>query len=161
MRTPHPKTVVVALLSAGLIAVLVYFAAMFFVVLPRAEATLDRAEVRLEPPPGPLGVGERGILLLSVDNRANRDAVRLRAVLVSPNLAELVHFDGEALRAQGARLEADRITWNREIPGGSAAQFTLIFQARKAGRDGGPVLMLFEVPRMSKGRAVPLTLEVR
>ncbi len=130
-------------------------------VLPRAEATLDRTAVRLEGPAAALAVGERGALVLRVDNRANRHPVRLRDVLVEPTLARLVHFDGEALRAQGASQEGDRIVWNREVPGGGAAEMTLPFQARTAGRQAGALLVLFEVPRMTKGRSLPLALEVR
>ncbi len=161
MRAPHPKTIVVGLLSAGLVALAAYFAAMDFVVLPRAEATLDRTAVRLEGPAGALAVGERGALVLRVDNLANRDPVRLRDVLMEPSLARLVHFDGEGLRAQGASQEGNRIAWNREIPGGGAAEMTLPFQARTAGRQEGALLVLFEVPRMTKGRSLPLTIEVR
>jgi len=160
MRAPHPKTIIVALLSAGFVILAAYFIVMNVVTLPRAEATLDRAAVRLEAPPA-LVLGERGALVLHVDNRANRDAVRFRDVLVSPSLTELLHFGGETLRAQGASQEGDRITWNRDVPGGSAAEITLPFQARKAGRHQGALLVLFEVPRMTKGKSVPLTIEVR
>jgi hypothetical protein len=158
MRVPHPKTVVVGLLSSVLIAGLAYFAAMFLVLLPRAEATLDRTAVRLEVP-GPLGVGERGTLLLRVDNRANRDPVRLRDALPSPGLAEALRFDGEGVRAQGAVLEGPRVVWNREIPGGGAADVSLPFYSRRAGRHEGSLLVLLDVPRMTKGRSLPLTIE--
>jgi hypothetical protein len=160
MRAPHPKTIVVGLLSAGFVVLVAYFVVMGLVTLPRAEATLDRAAVRLEGPAA-LAAGEPGALVLHVDNRANRDAVRFRDVLVSPNVTELVYFDGRALRAQGAALEGDRITWNREIPGGGTAELRLPFQARTAGRREGALLLLFEVPRMTKGKSLPLIIEVR
>ena len=160
MHIPHPKTILVGLLSAGFVVLAGYFVVMNVVTLPRAEATLDRAAVRLEGPPA-LAVGEQGALVLHVDNRANRDAVRLRDMLVTPNVSELVHLDGRALSGQGAALDGDRITWNREVPGGGAAELSLPFQARKAGRSQGALLLLFEVPRMTKGKALPLTIEVR
>jgi len=160
MRLPHPKIVVVGLLSAGFVALAVYFAAMNVVALPRAEATLDRTAVSLEAPPA-LAVGERGALVLHVDNRANSDAVRFRDALVSPSVTALVRFDDQAIGAQGAMLEGDRITWNREIPGGGAAELRLPFQAHKAGRRDGALLLLFQVPRMTKGKSLPLTIEVR
>ena len=136
-----------------------YFAIMDLVVLPRAEATLDRAVVRLEAPPA-LAVGERGALLLRVDNRANRESVRLRDVVASEPLADLVRFDGEALRAQGAMQEGPRIVWNREVPGGGNVELALPFQAKRAGRHTGALFVLFEVPRMTKGRSFAVTIEV-
>ncbi len=160
MRSPHPKTVVVGLLSAGFVVLAAYFVVMNVVTLPRAEATLDRAAVRLEAPPA-LAVGQQGALVLYVDNRANRDPVRLRDALVSPNVTQLITFEGQALRIQGAAREGDRIIWNREIPGGAAAELRLPFQARNAGRQEGALLLLFEVPRMTKGKALPFSLEVR
>lgn len=161
MRAPHPKTVVVGLLSAGMAALAVYFFLMNLVVLPRAEATLDRIAVRLEVPAGPLAVDAPGALVVRVDNRANRSPVRLRDLLLTPNLAELIHFEGQGLGAQGASEEGDRIVWNREVPGGGAAELRLPFRARRGGRRDGALLVLFEVPRMTKGRSLPLTLEVR
>ncbi len=160
LRAPHPKTIVVAALSAGLIALLAYFVAMDLVVLPRAEATLDRAVVRLEAPAA-LAVGDRGTLVFRVDNRANREAVRFRDVVATQELADALRFDGEALLAQGAIQEGARIVWNREIPGGGEAELVLPFQAKRAGRHAGALLVLCEVPRMTKGRSFPLMLEVR
>ena len=161
MRAPHPKTIIVGLLSAGLVLLAGYFAAMDFVVLPRAEATLDRTAVRLEGPAAALAVGERGTLVLRVDNRTNRDPVRLRDALLSPAVAEAVRLDGEALRAQGAALDGPRVIWDREIPAGSAVDLALPFHARRAGRHVGSLLVLLDVPRMTKGRSLPLAIEVR
>ncbi len=160
LRTPHPKTIVVGVLCAALVALAAYFAAMEFLVLPRAEATLDRLAVRLEAP-ATLAVGERGTLVFRVDNRANRQPVRFRDVVATQELADLLRFDGQALRAQGASLEGLRIVWNREIPAGAAVELALPFQPKRAGRHAGALLVLFEVPRMTKGRSFPLTLEVR
>ena len=160
LRIPHPKTIVVGLLSASLAALVAYFAIMDFVVLPRAEATLDRTVVHLEAPTA-LAMGERGALAFRVDNRANRDPVRLRDVLLPADLARLILFDGAALAAQNASLEANRVVWNRQIPGGGFADLNLPFEARRAGRHEGTLLVLFEVPRMTKGRSFPFTIEVR
>ena len=161
MRTPHPKAIVVGLLSAGLVFLAGYFIVMDRVFLPRAEATLDRVQLHLEPAPRPLGVGKRGMLFLSVDNRANHDSVRLRDALLSPSLADVVRFDGETFTAQGAVLDGPRVVWNREISGGGSVDLPLTFYARKAGRYEGAVLVLLDVPRMTKGRSLPLTIEVR
>lgn len=160
MRPPHPKTVVVGLLSAVLLALVAYFAVMDLVVLPRAEATLDRTEVHLQGP-GVVAEGERGTWTLRVDNRANTDPVRVRDLVLDPALAEAVRLDGQALQAQGARLEGPRIVWEREVPGGRSVEVAVPFQARRPGRHGGSVRVLFEVPRMTKGRVLPLNIEVR
>ncbi len=160
MRLTERKTLVAGLVSAVFIVLALYFIIANVTAVPRAEATLDRVAVRLEAPP-PVPVGARGSLMLVVDNRANRVPVRFRDILASPNLTELIRFDAGALREEGASLEGDRITWNREIPGGGTANFRLPFQASKAGEHRGALLLLFEVPRLTKGKSVPLVLEVR
>jgi hypothetical protein len=161
MRFPHPKTCIVGALAGGLIVLFGYFAVMWIMVLPRAEATIDRVAVRVDAP-GPLAVGERAIVTLRLDNRGNTDPVRFRDVLLPPEMARRVRIDGAAVRAQGASLEAGpRIVWDREVPGGGAADLALPFEAREAGRYEGVLLVLFEVPRLTKGRSLPLTLEIR
>lgn len=160
MRLPHPKTIVVALLSAGLVVLAAYFILMDLVVIPRAEATIDRVGLRLEAPAA-LAAGERGTLVLRVDNRDNSEPVKFRDAMLTPELAGLVRFDHQALRALGAQAEGGRVVWDREIPAGGHAEFALPFHAAAAGRRAGTLRVLFEVPRVTKGRFLPLTIEVR
>ncbi len=99
--------------------------------------------------------------MLRVDNRDNSEPVKFRDAMLTPELAGLVRFDHQALRALGAQAEGGRVVWDREIPAGGHAEFALPFHAAAAGRQAGTLRVLFEVPRVTKGRFLPLTIEVR
>lgn len=160
IRATSVKALLVGLLSAGFLVLAGYFLVMDLVVIPRAEATIDRVGLHLAGPEG-LAAGGRGALLLRVDNSENPEPVTLRDVVLAPQLAALVRLDGPALRAQAARLEGDRAVWDRQIPAGGRTDFTLPLHAVRAGRQAGAVRVLFQVPRLTKGRILPLTIEVR
>lgn len=159
-RAPHPKTIVVGLLSAGLVLLAAYFLTMDLVVIPRAEGTIDRVGLILEGPVA-LAVGEGGRMVLRIDNANNSQPVRFRDVLLEPEVADLIRIDARALREQGAQAEGARVVWEREIPAGGRAELVVPFHAARQGRRAGSLRVLFEVPRLTKGRILPLTIEVR